>query len=160
ENLFVTKDGRVKILDFGLAKLTHLEEGPNVSGLPTATAGTEPGVLLGTPSYMTPEQRRDRAPGARSDISSSGAIPSEILPSRRGFHGDSAADTMWAILSEDPPELSITNQSTPPALERIVRHCLEKNPEQRFHSAHDVSFALESLSETSLPAALPRIGRA
>jgi Tol biopolymer transport system component len=149
ENLFVTKDGRVKILDFGLAKLTHQEEGSQATNLPTATAGTEPGVVLGTLGYMSPEQVRGRPADARSDIFAFGAILYEMLSSRRAFHGDSAADTMSAILKEDPPDLSITNQAFSPGLERIVRHCLEKNPEQRFHSAHDVAFALEALTGTS-----------
>jgi serine/threonine protein kinase/WD40 repeat protein len=151
ENLFVTKDGRVKILDFGLAKLTHQEEGSQATNLPTATAGTEPGVVLGTLGYMAPEQVRGRPADARSDLFSFGAILYEMLSGRRAFHGDSAADTMSAILREDPPDLSATNQAVSPGLERIVRHCLEKNPEQRFHSAHDVAFALEALSQTSVP---------
>ncbi|HWZ86262.1 MAG TPA: protein kinase [Thermoanaerobaculia bacterium] len=149
ENLFVTSDGRVKILDFGLAKLTHQEEGSQVTNLPTATAGTEPGVVLGTLGYMSPEQVRGKSADARSDIFSFGAILYEMLSGKRAFHGDSAADTMSAILKEDPPDLSVTNQSISPGLERIVRHCLEKNPEQRFHSAHDLAFDLEALSTTS-----------
>jgi eukaryotic-like serine/threonine-protein kinase len=149
ENLFVTRDGRVKILDFGLAKLTHQEEGSQATNLPTATAGTEPGVVLGTLGYMAPEQVRGKQADARSDIFSFGAILYEMLSGKRAFHGDSAADTMSAILREDPPDLSVTNQNISPGLERIVRHCLEKNPEQRFHSAHDVAFALEALTGTS-----------
>src|ERR1700681_2813749 len=150
ENLFVTKDGRVKILDFGLAKLTHAEEGGGPqTNLPTA--GTEPGVVLGTLGYMSPEQVRGRPADARSDIFSFGAILYEMLSGKRAFHGDSAADTMSAILREDPPELSVTNQNISPGLDRIVRHCLEKNPEQRFHSAHDLAFDLESLSSMSAP---------
>ena len=153
ENLFVTSDGRVKILDFGLAKLTHQEEGSQVTNLPTATAGTEPGVVLGTLGYMSPEQVRGKPADARSDIFSFGAILYEMLSGKRAFSGDTAADTMSAILKEDPPDLSVTNQNVSPGLERIVRHCLEKNPEQRFHSAHDLAFDLEALSTaTSGPA--------
>jgi Tol biopolymer transport system component len=150
ENLFVTRDGRVKILDFGLAKLTHAEEkgGPQTN-LPTATEGTEPGVVLGTLGYMSPEQVRGRPADVRSDIFAFGAILYEILGGKRAFHGDSAADTMSAILREDPPELSLTNQNMPGGLERIVRHCLEKNPEQRFQSARDLAFNLEALSGVS-----------
>ncbi len=152
DNLFITNDGRVKILDFGLAKLTHTEDrGLQATSLPTATQGTEPGVVMGTLGYMSPEQVRGRQADARSDIFSFGAILYEMLSGRRAFYGDSAADTMSAILKEDPPDLSVTNQSVPPGLDRIVRHCLEKNPEQRFHSAHDVAFDLEALSGASAP---------
>ena len=152
ENIFVTNDGRLKILDFGLAKLTHTEERGQNTNLPTATAGTEPGVVLGTLGYMAPEQVRGKTADARSDIFSFGAILYEMLSGRRAFHGDSAADTMSAILKEDPPDLSVTNQNVPPALDRIVRHCLEKNPEQRFHSAHDLAFDLDALSGISATA--------
>src|SRR5262249_22951536 len=143
-----------KILDFGLAKLTQVE-GPQslTTNLPTETRGTEPGVVLGTLGYMSPEQVRGRPADARSDIFSFGAILYEMLSGSRAFRGDSAADTMSAILREDPPDLSVTNQSISPGLERIVRHCLEKNPEQRFHSASDVAFDLEALSGRSGAAA-------
>src|SRR5207253_10694477 len=117
--------------------------------LPTGIAGTEPGVVLGTVGYMAPEQVRGRPADARSDIFAFGAILYEMLSGKRAFHGDSAADTMSAILREDPPDLSVTNQNVSPGLERIVRHCLEKNPEQRFHSAHDLAFDLAALSGTS-----------
>jgi eukaryotic-like serine/threonine-protein kinase len=148
ENLFVTKDGRVKILDFGLAKLTQVESSAHTS-LPTATHGTEAGVVLGTAGYMSPEQVRGMAVDARSDIFSFGAILYEMLSGKRAFHGDTAADTMSSILKEDPPELSETNRNVSPALERIVHHCLEKSPESRFHSASDIAFDLEHLSGIS-----------
>src|SRR5450759_2732880 len=157
ENLFVTKDGRVKILDFGLAKLTHQEEGGQATNLPTEAAGTEPGVVLGTLGYMSPEQVRGQPADARSDIFSFGAILYELLSGKRAFHGDSAADTMSAILKEDPPDLSLTNQALPPGLERIVHHCLEKNAEQRFQSARDLAFDLEALSGVSAPRIEPSL---
>jgi Tol biopolymer transport system component len=147
ENLFLTNDGRVKILDFGLAKLTQQEgqSGPQTS-LPTAT---EPGVVMGTLGYMSPEQVKGKPADQRSDIFSFGAILYEMLSGARAFHRDSAAETMSAILREEPPDLSATNKSVQPGLERIVRHCLEKNPEERFYSTRDVAFDLEALSGLS-----------
>ena len=149
ENLFLTKDGRVKILDFGLAKLTQPESGAAHTSLPTATHGTEAGVVMGTAGYMSPEQVRGLALDPRSDIFSFGAILYEMLSGKRAFHGETPADTMSSILKEDPAELSETNRSVSPALERIVQHCLEKNPEARFHSASDIAFDLEHLSGLS-----------
>src|SRR5271157_1688360 len=149
ENLFVTKDGRVKILDFGLAKLTQADPGSHTS-IPTVThGGTEAGVVMGTAGYMSPEQVRGMALDPRSDIFSFGAILYEMLSGKRAFHGNTPADTMSSILKEDPPELSETNRNVSPALERIVQHCLEKNPESRFHSASDIAFDLEHLSGLS-----------
>src|SRR5271167_364745 len=148
ENLFLTKDGRVKILDFGLAKLTQPESGAQTS-LPTLTQATEAGVVMGTAGYMSPEQVRGVAVDARSDIFSFGTILYEMLSGKRAFHGETAADTMSSILKEEPAELSETNRNVSPALERIVHHCLEKNPESRFHSASDIAFDLEHLSGLS-----------
>src|SRR6266481_8554586 len=147
ENIFVTRDGRIKILDFGLAKLTQ-PEGDRVD---TISHQTEAGVVLGTVGYMSPEQVRGKPADHRSDLFSFGAILYEMLSGRRAFHGETAADTMSAILKDDPPELSETARDIPPALQRIVNHCLEKNPSQRFQSAGDVAFNLESLTETSSP---------
>ena len=155
ENLFVTNDGRVKILDFGLAKLTQADGavGPQTN-LPTLDGGgTEPGVVLGTLGYMSPEQVKGKAADGRSDIFAFGAILYEMLSGSRAFHRDTSAETMSAILREDPPDLSATNKNVQPGLERVVRHCLEKNPEERFHSAHDLAFDLEALSGLSGAAA-------
>ncbi|HXZ41262.1 MAG TPA: protein kinase [Terriglobales bacterium] len=148
ENLFLIKDGRLKILDFGLAKLTQTEPGAHAS-LATVSHGTEAGVVLGTAGYMSPEQVRGQTLDARSDIFSFGAILYEMLSGKRAFHGDTPADTMSSILKEEPAELSTTNRNISPALDRIVHHCLEKNPEARFHSASDIAFDLEHLSGIS-----------
>jgi Tol biopolymer transport system component len=149
ENLFLTKDERLKILDFGLAKLTQADPSGDRTAQPTMTHVTEAGVVLGTAGYMSPEQVRGTAVDARSDIFSFGAILYEMLSGKRAFHRETAADTMSAILKEDPPELNETNRNVSPALERIVQHCLEKNPEARFHSASDIAFDLEQLSGIS-----------
>ncbi len=148
ENIFFTHDGRAKILDFGLAKFTRPEM-EDSDEAPTVQVATEAGMVMGTAGYMSPEQVRGKPADARSDIFSFGAILYEMLSGKRAFHGDSSADTMSAILKEDPPDLSETNHNISPALERIVRHCLEKNPGERFQSARDVAFNLEALTDVS-----------
>jgi len=146
ENLFITDDGRAKILDFGLAKFTRPEA--DTSGdAPTQQIATDAGTVMGTVGYMSPEQVRGKNADPRSDIFAFGAILYEMLSGKRAFHGDSAADTMSAILKEDPQDLAETNRNVSPALERIVRHCLEKSPAERFQSARDVAFNLEALSD-------------
>jgi serine/threonine protein kinase len=158
ENLFITKDDRIKILDFGLAKLTQAKLGSVAvtEGL-TGAGLTEPGMLMGTVGYMSPEQVRGENVDHRSDIFSFGAIVYEMLSSRRAFHGNSAVETANAILNEEPQPLAQINGSTPLGLERIARHCLEKRPEQRFQSVSDLAFHLETLSghPESTPAVLP-----
>jgi len=152
DNIFITNDGRVKILDFGLAKLTQADGNARQTDIPTRRVDTDPGVVMGTVGYMSPEQVRGQPVDHRSDLFAFGAIVYEMLSGQRAFRGDSPADTMSAILREDPPDLSATNRNVSPALERLVDHCLEKNPEERFHSARDLAFALEALSGSTVSA--------
>ncbi len=150
ENLFVTKDGRLKILDFGLAKLTQTEAAADSASLaPTTPSMTDPGIVLGTVGYMSPEQVRGKPADQRSDIFSLGAILYEMLTGQRAFRRDSSIETLNAILKEEPPELSTSAANISPALERAVNHCLEKSPEQRFQSASDLAFNLEAISGIS-----------
>jgi Tol biopolymer transport system component len=147
ENLFVTKDGRVKILDFGLAKLTQPQSSSEHSAV-TLTEGTEAGVVMGTVGYMSPEQVRGQTADHRADIFAFGAILYEMLAGKRAFQKPTSPETMTAILNEDPPGISQVVPNLPPALQRVVHRCLEKNAEQRFQSASDLAFALDALSES------------
>lgn len=146
ENLFITTDDRVKILDFGVAKLQSSPEdsGRSVEDLTTVTKA---GAVVGTVAYMSPEQLRGKAVDHRSDIFSVGAILYEMLTGRRPFRGETEVDTITAVLREDPPELSPEQANVPESVQLIVRHCLEKEPENRFQSARDLAFALETLAD-------------
>lgn len=154
ENLFITRDGRVKILDFGLAKLTTSPFGiqldlkkPGQQDL-----ATEPGMVVGTVGYMSPEQARGQAADGRSDIFALGAVLYEMLSGTRAFHGDSAADTISAILNRQPPSISTAGSKDPVALQRVVQRCLEKAPERRFQSASELARQLEALPRRRSPA--------
>ena len=150
DNVFLTEDGRVKILDFGVAKLTQPDAA--LSGLtvlpttPGAVPQTLTGMVVGTIGYMSPEQVRGGVADPRSDIFSLGVLLHEMLSGQRTFNGDTAADVMSGILRQDAPELPVAERHIPPALARIVNRCLEKSPSARFQSARDLAFALDTLT--------------
>ena len=158
DNIFITREERVKILDFGLAKLAH----PAAENIPqteiaTRKVRTDPGTVMGTVGYMSPEQVRGATVDHRTDIFSFGAVLYEMLSGRRAFRGDSAIETLNAILKEEPTELSASSPNIAPSLERVVWHCLEKSPERRFQSAQDIVFALESLSGVTTQQSQPTL---
>ena len=148
ENLFVTVDGRVKILDFGVAKLQATPEDSDrpVEDLTTVTRS---GAVIGTVAYMSPEQLRGKGVDHRSDIFSVGAILYEMLTGRRAFRGETEVDTITAVLREDPPESNLEDAGIPVTFQQVIRHCLEKDPENRFQSARDLAFALDTLANAS-----------
>jgi serine/threonine protein kinase/Tol biopolymer transport system component len=146
ENLFITKDDRVKILDFGLAKVRPQETNMHGSEDATRKALTDPGVVMGTVGYMSPEQVRGGSSDHRSDIFSFGVILYEMLTGRRAFGGDSLVETMHSILKDDILEPEESGARIPPALDKLMRRCLEKKPEHRFYSAHDLGFALDAVA--------------
>ncbi|MBI4470974.1 MAG: protein kinase [Acidobacteria bacterium] len=161
-NIMVTPRGLVKVLDFGLARVIRKEGLPPGGDFSSETT-TGPGVVMGTVGYMSPEQVRGHATDHRSDIFSFGVILFEMLSGRRPFQGESPAEVMNAILKEETPALDQANRTMPPALERVVTHCLEKNPEERFQAVSDVAFILEGmsgLSDSTSATPAPSPGRA
>lgn len=155
ENLFVTKDGRAKILDFGLAKLTQSQHGEG-QRISSASNETEPGVMMGTVGYMSPEQVRAKTVDHRADIFAFGAILYEMLTAKRAFGKPTSVETMAAIMNEDVPSMAATDPEISPGLQRIVNRCLEKKPDLRFQSMSDLAFALETLSDLAIsPRARP-----
>jgi eukaryotic-like serine/threonine-protein kinase len=160
ENLFLTNEGRIKILDFGVAKLqAPAEDDRAIQNLPTVTRS---GTVIGTVAYMSPEQLRSQHVDHRSDIFGFGAILYETLAGRRAFRGETEVDTMTAVLREEPPESNLDQASIPTAYRDIIKHCLEKEPENRFQSARDLAFALQTVSGSSITRtafALPRTRR-
>jgi len=156
ENLFITREDRVKILDFGLAKLTRPEDSGGMgTQAGTVSIGTEPGKVMGTVGYMSPQQVRGEAADHRTDIFSFGTILYEMLAGQRAFQRDTTAETMTAILKEEPSELMALGKNIVPSLARVVEHCLEKRPELRFQSAKDLAFALEALSGSTSATIIP-----
>lgn len=150
ENLFITTDGRIKILDFGVAKLqSPLEESGR--GVTELTTVTKSGAVIGTVAYMSPEQLRGKGVDHRSDIFGTGAILYEMLTGIRAFRGETEVDTITAVLREQPAETNLNQANVPVSFQHIVQHCLEKEPENRFQSARDLAFALETLSDASSP---------
>ena len=152
ENLFITREGHIKILDFGIAKLTSLENSASGS-IETWATQTKAGSILGTICYMSPEQVRGKRVDHRSDIFSLGAILYEMVTGKRAFSGETEADTMTAVLKEDPSPVTLARQDIPRGFEQIVLDCLEKEPEKRFESVRDLAFALNNaITNTGKPA--------
>src|ERR1700730_2654347 len=147
ENLFLTKDGRVKILDFGVAKLQ--EPPDDERSIESMTTVTKHGTMMGTVAYMSPEQLRGKPVDHRSDIFSFGAILYEMMAGRRAFRGETEVDTITSVLREEPAGANLEESAVPPGYQDIVKHCLEKEPENRFQSAKDLAFALQTLSASS-----------
>jgi len=147
ENVFLLDDGQVKILDFGLARQSTASQH---SGVTATAAMTDAGTVLGTAGYMAPEQVRGQTVDARADVFAFGAVLYEMVTGQHAFNRDTAADTMTAILTQDPPELTGSRPDLSPALDRIIRHCLEKNANERFQNARDIAFALEALSGSAV----------
>ncbi len=153
ENILLTSTERVKVLDFGLAKQKTLATGDRTATM----ALSEPGLVIGTAGYMSPEQVRGAETDHRTDIFSFGAVLYELVTGRRAFQAPSSVETMHAILHDDPPELESDGAAMPPALGAIVRRCLEKRPEDRFQSAADLSFALRALTPSTGSGSQPRL---
>ena len=162
-NVFLTADGRVKVLDFGLARHEDAGAGKDVTHAPTVTRQTDPGTVLGTVGYMSPEQVRGETVDQRSDIFSLGCVLYEMVSGQRAFTGDSAVETMNAILKEEPSDVSTSGVELPPELAGTIRRCLEKRPQARFQSASDLAYNLRTISSASVPPATremsPQAGR-
>ncbi len=159
ENVFLLNDGRVKILDFGLAKDNAAPESRSqLLAAPTEGPGTAPGAVLGTVGYMAPEQVRGLPADARADLFALGVVLYEMLSGRRAFLRDSSVETMSAILREEPPDFATLGSRLPPPLEQVLRRCLEKRPEERFQSARDLAFALRAaIAGSTSSAVAPRV---
>src|ERR1700720_4320201 len=155
DNVFITRDDRVKVLDFGLAK--QAPDPTSESAPMTGVVPTPPGTVMGTVGYMSPEQVRGQPLDHRSDIFSFGAVLYEMASGNRAFRGDSSVETMNAILKEEAAELSGSGIHVSPGLDRIIRRCLEKKPERRFQSASDLAFALDALNVTSGVSQVPSV---
>ena len=147
ENIFLTTDGRVKVLDFGLARWRPAGSNGNLTSTPTETAGTEPGIVMGTVGYMSPEQVSGDPAEASSDVFSLGCVIHEMISGKKAFPGKTAAEVLAGVLRDQPADLSASDPEIPIDLARIVRHCLEKEAAQRFQSARDLAFGLRAIRE-------------